>query len=70
MPRQIGSQYRETLKKAGYRLVARRPGQVLLEDVVTGKREVWYANNQHSGYTIQVGRWGYEFGRSSQTGGF
>ena len=62
MAKRCGSQYRETLKESGYKLVGRSKGYVILEDA-EGKREVWYANNQHAGYTIQVGRWGYEFGR-------
>jgi hypothetical protein len=60
MAKQIGSQYRETLAESGYKLVTRFPGAVVLED--DGKREIWYANDDHAGYTVQVGRWGYEFG--------
>ena len=69
MKKQIGSQLRETLKESGYKLIGRQPGMILLEDSI-GKREIWYANNYHAGYTIQVGRWGYEFGQDSKTGGF
>ena len=58
----IGSQTRETLKESGMKLVGRQKGAVILEDA-EGKRELWYANDHHAGYTIQVGRWGYEFGR-------
>ena len=61
MAKQIGSQYRETLAESGYKLVGRYPGAVILEDE-EGKREIWYANDDHAGYTVQVGRWGYEFG--------
>lgn len=72
MSKQIGSQLRETLAESGYKLIGRRPGEVLLEppDFPASPREVWYANNDHAGYTIQVGRWGYEFGRDSKTGGW
>lgn len=60
--RQIGSQRREMLKGANMTLVCYpAPRTVILQDQ-TGKREVWYANDHHAGYTIQVGRWGYEFG--------
>jgi hypothetical protein len=60
--KRIGSQTRETLKESGYKLAGRPgKGQVILEDE-TGKKELWYANDCHSGYTVQVGRWGYEFG--------
>lgn len=63
MPRRIGSQLRETLAESGYRLVGRPgPGQVILEDA-EGKKELWYANDHHAGYTVQVGRWGYEYGQ-------
>jgi hypothetical protein len=61
--KQIDSQHRETLAESGYRLVGRYPGAVILEDKETGLRELWYANDDHAGYTVQVGRWGYEFGR-------
>lgn len=60
--KQYGSQVRETLAESGYKLVGRKPGTVILEDA-SGKQEIWYANNHHAGYTIQVGRWGYEFVR-------
>lgn len=72
MAKQIGSQYRETLAESGYKLVGRRPGAVLLEpsDYPAQPREAWYTNDHHTGYTIQVGRWGYEFGRDSRSGGF
>ncbi len=56
----IGSQTRDTLKESGYKLVQRFEGGVMLEQ--DGHYELWYANNHHAGYTIQVGRWGYEFG--------
>lgn len=69
MARQIGSQYRETLRESGYQLVARKPGMVLLE-APDGQREIWAANDQHAGYTIQIGRWGYEFVSDSRLGGF
>lgn len=58
--KRIGSQIRETLKESGYKLIGRRYREVILEDS-DGNKEVWGANDQHAGYTIQVGRWGYEF---------
>lgn len=65
--KQIGSQAREPLKESGYKLVGRLKGAVILQDE-TGKKELWYANDDHAGYTIQVGRWGYEFGRDYKEG--
>ncbi len=62
----IGSQTRETLKESGHKLVSKLEGVVILENP-EGKKEVWYANDHHAGYTIQVGRWGYEFGRDYPT---
>ena len=63
----IGSQHRETLKESGYTLVGRFKGAVILQDF-DGKQELWYANDDHAGYTIQVGRWGYEFGKDYKGG--
>ena len=56
----IGSQIRETLGESGLKLVGRLPGRVILEDA-EGKQELWVVNDHGPGYTIQVGRWGYEF---------
>jgi len=62
MAKQIGSQYRETLKESGCTLVERPgPGEVILD--CDGQLELWAVNDHHAGYTIQVGRWGYEFVR-------
>ena len=60
----IGSQKREKLKESGYRLVSRPgSGRVVLAPVDGGgPSEIWYASDHHAGYTIQIGRWGYEFG--------
>ena len=64
MGRCIGSQYRETLRDSGYRFVQYAPpGAVDLEHP-DGTRELWQVNDHHAGYTIQVGRWGYEFVRT------
>jgi hypothetical protein len=63
--KKIGSQTRATLKEAGMKLINRpAKGQVILQDIETGKKELWCVNNCHAGYTIQVGRWGYEFERN------
>jgi hypothetical protein len=52
----IGSQHREILKESGYKLVGRFHRVVILEDPADGHKELWYANDSHAGYTIQVGR--------------
>lgn len=62
MSKQIGSQFRETLKESGYVLVDRPSAGVVVLRNLGGQDEVWYANDHNEGYTIQVGRWGYEFG--------
>ncbi|KKL23891.1 hypothetical protein LCGC14_2420850 [marine sediment metagenome] len=68
MAKQMGSQDRETLAESGYRLVSRPfEGEVILADP-EGNRELWMANDHYAGYTIQVGRWGYEFVRGIQAG--
>jgi len=60
--KRIGSQLRETLAESGYRYVGRiGPGEIILGDEESGHLEIWGANDHHVGYTIQVGRWGYEF---------
>jgi len=59
--KQIGSQRRETLKEAGYNLVGRLIRMVILRPVDGGPDEIWVVNDKHAGYTVQVGRWGYEF---------
>jgi len=63
MARRIGSQTRELLKDSGYILDGRFKRAVILKNKEDGGRELWYANDSHAGYTIQIGRWGYEFGR-------
>jgi hypothetical protein len=59
--RTLGSQKRETLNEAQYTFVKRVGPRVIVLADEDGKLEVWIANNNHAGYTIQVGRWGYEF---------
>ena len=68
MAKQIGSQLRERLSESGYVLVGRpSKGVVRLRPVNgSGPDELWYANNHHAGYTVQAGRWGYEFGRDAR----
>jgi hypothetical protein len=59
----IGSQIRETLAEAGIEYYYRSNFHtvVLLND---GKFEIWFRNNNHAGYTIEVEGVGYEFGCS------
>ena len=55
---------RETMEESGYKLYRQltRPGAFAVLEAPDGQLEVWYANDDHAGYTIQIGRWGYEFG--------
>jgi len=39
-------------------------GEVILEDE-SGKRELWAANDDHAGYTVEIDGWGYEFVRGA-----
>jgi len=59
--KQIGSQYRETLKESGYGFLYRSGKGVVILMSPEGKPEMWIANDGYAGYTIQIGRWGYEF---------
>lgn len=61
----IGSQKRERLAESGM-VVLGKPcdGTVTLFNPRQGTAELWYVNDHHAGYTIQIGRWGYEFGQS------
>lgn len=57
----IGSQIRQTLDEAGYTLILRHKGTAILENVVTGKQELWSLNDNFSGYVIEIYGKGYEF---------
>jgi len=44
---------KETMKKAGYKHIETRlDGQHILEDIKTGKREIWGTNKNHASYGI------------------
>jgi len=48
-----GGYLRETLKEAGYREVETlSDGEHLLEDVETGKQEIWANDLHHAGYAL------------------
>ncbi len=62
--RQIGSQFRQTLKQAGYKIVKYLgDGEVILENE-DGGHELWFKNDHHAGWTIEIRGVGYEFARS------
>lgn len=62
MIRKIGSQSRERIEDTSYRVVWKgTDGGMVVEDTETGKREFWYQNDHHSGYTLEVDGLGYEF---------
>jgi hypothetical protein len=49
----VGGYPRETLKEAGYREVkCLGDGEHLLEDVETGKQEIWANDLHHAGYAL------------------
>jgi hypothetical protein len=70
----IGSQYRETLDEAGYevvrltkeqrqRLCVGRNEKILCDKGDRRDTELWFKNDHHSGYTIEINGVGYEFAR-------
>lgn len=60
----FGSQYRETLAQAGYRLHKRLPhGEAVLEDLETGKLELYALSDDFAGHAIEIDGKGYEFVR-------
>lgn len=60
-----GSQTREPIEDTEYRLLARPKDRIaILHNTLTDDLEEWSANDDHAGYTIVIGRWGYEFGRT------
>lgn len=57
-----GSQTRDTLLESGYRIHSKRgSGEIVLENIVDGNREVWAANDHFAGYVIEIDGIGYEF---------
>ena len=81
MGRQVGSQYRKTLKEAGYRVVRRLSStEVILREVNNGIRavppkkcELWVKNNHYVssdlGHVIEILGSGYVFVRTVQCPG-
>ncbi len=57
----IGSQKREPISETDYELVCRNGGSVTLRDKTNGRKELWYLNDHHAGYTIEIDGLGYEF---------
>lgn len=63
MAKIFGSQTRETLEESGYKLVSKVKKEIILE-TPDGIRELWFRNDHHAGYTIEVNGKGYEFAHS------
>ncbi len=59
--KQIGSQRRETLDEAGYNLIRRNDGFVLLENKGTGILELWSRQDDFAGYVVEIAGLAYEF---------
>jgi len=56
---------KESLKQAGYKYVSYLGnGEHLLEDIDSGKREIWFANKNHASYGIIFKNTHLEFARS------
>jgi hypothetical protein len=61
--RQIGSQFRQTLSQAGYKLVKYLgDGEVILQNE-DGGHELWFKHDDNAGWTIEIRGVGYEFAR-------
>ncbi len=63
----IGSQYRESLKEAGYKLISLKGKEAILEDKTTLQSELWILNNDYAGYVIEINGNGYEFVKTINT---
>lgn len=62
--RHIGSQYRETLAQAGYRVHERLNSQeVILEEISSGDLELWTLKDDFAGWVVEIDGKGYEFVR-------
>jgi len=60
MARFIGSQYRETLEEAEYRVhELRNDGTAILDG--GGNLELWQANDDYAGFVVEINGVGYEF---------
>lgn len=66
MIRQIGSQSREPLNESGYKLFMRVSDTdvILMSEENSQICELWCAEDDHVGYTIEVDGVGYEFIRT------
>jgi len=63
MHTKYGSQRREPIEETEYRVHIHDGDEVVLDD--GGDRfEVWFRNDYHAGYTIEINGIGYEFARS------
>ena len=64
MAKQIGSQYRETLSEAGYKLDKKLAyGEVVLINEFNCP-EIWFKNDDAACHVIEIDGEGYEFARS------
>lgn len=63
----IGSQRRETLEEAGYRLI-RHVGKTgaILQDKETGEYELWVKRPHYAGYVVEIKGIAYEFVRTKK----
>lgn len=59
--RRIGSQIRQHISYTDCKVLSLSFGQAIIQNGDT--KEVWGVNDTHAGYTLQIGRWGYEFMR-------
>ena len=55
-----GSQVRESLQEAGYKVAHQNSEYALLEDVDTGRLELWAQRDDFAGYVVEINGLGYE----------
>ena len=52
---------RQKIEHAGYTLLKKHGGEVLLREDDTGNVELWFEHDDNPGYTIEIDGVGYEF---------
>lgn len=59
-----GSQVRENIDEAGYKIICKVDDGYYLQEVITGKAELWIENDHYAGYVVVIDGKGHEFVRT------